>query len=301
MGADHTRALIERLYLDSELLARCFEMPISAKGNGITYPAFDEKSRANGSRLGGVQAYWQNEADSAIATKPRFMRGELVAKKLMGFAFCTSELFRDADALEIFVSMALSKELSFKLVDAIVNGDGAGRPLGVMNSGALITVAKQAGQAAGTIVAANITDMWRRCWGPSRRTAVWLAHPDAEAQCIGLTASVGTGGAPIPLYVATNDPDRQPYNLMLGRPVIALEQTQVPGTPGDLMLCDFSRFAIAMKETRADVSMEVKFLTDEMAFRLVMRVDGQPLDAYPITPYTGTDTVSPISLIAQRS
>jgi HK97 family phage major capsid protein len=301
VAPDYTRALIERMYMSGGVLSRCMEMPISAKGNGITFPQFDENDRRDGSRFGGVRAYWANEADSAIATKPKFMRCELIAKKLLGFAYCTEELFNDAAALEIFVSMALMKELTFKLEDALINGDGSGKPLGIMRSGALITVAKQSGQAAATVVAGNITDMWRRCWAASRPTAVWLAHPDAEAQCIGLTAPVGTGGSAIPLYVATTNPENQPYNLMLGRPVISMEQTQVPGTPGDIILADFSRVVVAMKETRADVSMHIQFLSDQMAFRVVMRVDAMPVDAYPITPYSGTDTVSPFLAIAQRS
>jgi HK97 family phage major capsid protein len=66
------------------------------------------------------------------------------------------------------------------------------------------------------------------------------------------------------------------------------------------MLCDFSRYALAMREVRADVSMHVQFLADQAAFRVVMRVDGQPIDARPITPFNGTNTVSPFVCIAQR-
>jgi HK97 family phage major capsid protein len=275
-------------------------MPVSSAANGITFPAFAETSRQNGSRFGGIQAYWANEASTVTATKPEFRMGELHLNKLIAISYCTDELYSDAAALEIFVSLAMTKELTFKLEDAILNGTGAGQPMGVLHSGALIQVPKQTGQGPGTIVSTNLTDMWRRCWAPSRRQAVWIMHPDAEAQCIGLTVPVGVGGSTIPLYVATTDPDNQPYNLILGRPVICMEQTQIPGTPGDIILADFSRVAVASKETRADVSMEVQFLTNEDAFRVVMRVDSQPLDAYPITPYTGTDKVSPFLALAAR-
>ena len=47
--------------------------------------------------------------------------------------------------------------------------------------------------------------------------------------------------------------------------------------------------------------MEVKFVTDEAAFRFVLRVDGQPIDQLPVTPFTGTNTVSPFVCIAARS
>ena len=65
----------------------------------ISYGQMDESSRQNGSRLGGVQAYWAAEAAQAIATKPKFLRSELIMKKLIGLAYCTEELFLDAAAL----------------------------------------------------------------------------------------------------------------------------------------------------------------------------------------------------------
>jgi HK97 family phage major capsid protein len=297
---DFVRPLVERMYLTGAVLSRCMEFPISNKSNAIAFPQFDESARTDGARMGGFRAYWANEADTATSSKPKFSRGEIVASKIIGLAYCTEELFQDTAALEIFVSMGLAKELAFRLEDALINGDGAGKPLGVMKAGAMVTMAKQSGQAAGTIVSSNVTDMWRTMWAPSRRTAVWLAHPDAEAELITLTAAVGTGGAPLPLYQATQDPENQPYNLMLGRPVIPMEQTQVPGTPGDLIFVDWARYALAMREARADVSMHVQFLTEQVAFRFVLRVGGQPIDARPITPFTGTNQVSPFVCLAQR-
>lgn len=167
-----------------------------------------------------------------------------------------------------------------------------------MKSNALISVAKQNGQAAASIVGANIVQVWQQCWAPSRRTAVWLAHPDAEAECITATVPVGTGGSELPLYKSSDDEDKP--NTILGRPVIAAEYMQVPGTPGDLMLVDLSRYVLAMREITSAVSMHVAFLTDQMAYRVTMRVDGQTIDNRPITPFTGPNQVSPFVCIAQR-
>jgi HK97 family phage major capsid protein len=222
-----------------------------------------------------------------------------MASKIIGLCYLTDEIFRDSAALEIFVSMGLSKELSFQIESAIINGDGLDKPLGIMNGGGLITVPKQPGQAAGTVVGQNIIDVWSRMWAPSRRTAVWLAHTDAEAQCIGATVTVAAGGGPIPLYKAAED-ENQPYNFMLGKPVIPMEQCQTPGTPGDLVLVDWARYLIAAREARTDVSMHVRFLTDENAFRVVMRIGGQPIDGRPLIPFNGTNTVSPYVCIAAR-
>jgi HK97 family phage major capsid protein len=165
----------------------------------------------------------------------------------------------------------------------------------------MIQIPKQTGQATGTIVQQNIVDAFARCWAPSRATAVWLVNTEAEKQCIQASLAVGTAGGALPLYVPTNNPDVQPYNLMLGRPVIPIEQAPVPGTPGDVVLADFSRYSLAFRQTmQAVVSIHVNFNTDENVFRFTTRVGGQPIDTRPITPLTGTLTVSPFVCIAQR-
>jgi HK97 family phage major capsid protein len=295
-----SRTLVERMYMTGQVISRCFEMPISNESNAIVFPQFDESSRVNGSRFGGVQGYWQNEADTMSSSKPKFSRGKAQASKVIALVYLTEELFQDTAALDIWVSACMVKELAFVLEDAIVNGDGSGKPQGIMTAGAMIQMAKQVGQASGTIVSENVTDLWRTMWVPSRRTAVWLAHPDAEAQCIGLTAAVGAGGSTIPLYQATQDPDNQPFNLILGRPVICMEQTQVPGKPGDLIFVDFSRYALAFREARADVSIHIQFLSDQVAFRVVMRCGGLPIDQVPLMPFNGSNKVSPYLCLAQR-
>jgi HK97 family phage major capsid protein len=291
-----SQELIERVYLD-EVIKRCLGIPISS-GSGLVYPTFMETSRANGSRFGGVEAYWVDEADTATATKPKFGRGELTFKKLIGLVYLTDELFQDTRALTIFGSMLFAKEMAFRLTDAIVNGDGLGKPMGVLASGAMIQVAKVPGQATASVVSQNIVDVWSRCWAASRANAIWLVHADAEKAIITESVAVGTAGSALPLYQFT---DADKPNTILGRPCIAIEQAQVPGTVGDVMLVDLSRYLLATRSYAQDVSIHVKFLTDEVAFRFVLRVDGQPIDQLPVTPFTGTSTVSPFVCIAARA
>lgn len=287
--------LIERVYLD-EVIGRCFDVKTSS--NQFSWPTFLESSRANGSRFGGVESAWENEADTLTATKPKFGKGTVEMKKLIGLVYLTDELSSDVDMLTVFGPKLFAKEMAFRLTDAIVNGDGSGKPQGVLSSGALISVPKQAGQANGTVVSQNIVDMFARCWAGSRSNAVWLVHPEAEKQIIEAALSVGTGGSALPLYQST--PADVPFNNILGRPAIPLEQCQVPGTLGDVMLVDFSRYLLATRSKKQEVSIHVKFLTDEIAFRFVWRVDGQMIDQVPITPFTGTTTVSSCVALAAR-
>ena len=49
---------------------------------------------------------------------------------------------------------------------------------------------------------------------------------------------------------------------------------------------------------QAASSIHVQFVTDETAFRFVLRLDGQPLWHSALTPYKGSDTLSPFVTVA---
>ena len=52
------------------------------------------------------------------------------------------QLLQDQRALEAWVNTYLPLELKFRVEDAVINGTGANQPLGVLNSGAVITVTR---------------------------------------------------------------------------------------------------------------------------------------------------------------
>jgi hypothetical protein len=54
------------------------------------------------------------------------------------------------------------------------------------------------------------------------------------------------------------------------------------------------------KDIQAASSIHVQFLTDQVAFRFVYRVDGQPKMAAPLTPYHGTNDLSPFVTLEAR-
>jgi HK97 family phage major capsid protein len=94
----------------------------------------------------------------------------------------TEELLEDAPAMGAYLNRKAPEKMDFKVSDAIVRGTGVGQPLGFLNSPALVTVAAEGAQTADTVNVTNLAKMWGRLPVQSRRTAVWLMHPDAEAQ-----------------------------------------------------------------------------------------------------------------------
>lgn len=298
VAPEFSRALVKRMYNVGQILSRCFHIPITTS-NSIKFPQFAETSRVVGSRLGGVRAYAPNEADTITASKPAFGITELEAHKIIGLLYLTDELLSDSGAMDAWAQYAFAMEMAFKLENYIVNGTGSNQPLGVLNSNALITVAKESGQTAATVVSNNIDNMIRRLWAPSKPNAVWLYHQDLLPQFRQLSTVVGAAGSETGLLDWADKLD--PFDRIAGIPLIPSEYCQVPGTTGDLVLADFSRYVVAMRQdVMADVSIHIKFLTDETAFRFVMRVNGQPLDPVPVTPHNGTNTTSTFVALATR-
>jgi len=298
VAPEFSRDLVKRMYNVGDILSRCFQMPLTAS-NSIKFPQIAETSRVTGSRLGGVQAYAPNEADTITASKPAFTLTELEAHKIIGLIYLTDELVADSGAMNAWAEYAFALEMAFKLENYIVNGTGSDQPLGILNSGALITVPKEGSQSSATVVSNNIDNMIRRLWAPSKKNAVWLYHQDLLPQFRQLSTVVGAAGSETGLLDFADALD--PFDRIAGIPLIPSEYCQVPGTPGDLILADFSRYVVAMRQdVMADVSIHVKFLTDETAFRFVMRVNGQPLDAVPVTPHKGTNTTSTFVALATR-
>jgi len=292
--------LIQRVYETGVVAAMCAKQPVGAGFNGIKIPAVDETSRADGSRWGGVRAYWLNEGGTKTASKPAFRHISLELQKLIGLCYVTDELLQDAIGLGGYIKRWFPLEFGFKLDDAVINGDGAGKPLGIRQSPCVVSVSKETGQAATTIDAQNIIKMWARMWGPSRRKAVWFINQDIEPQLYTMSLPVGTAG--IPIYMPANGLAGQPYGTLFGRPVMPIEQCQTLGTSGDIILADMSQYLLIEKGgMQAASSIHVKFTTDETAFRFVYRVNGQPTWNSPLTPFKGSNTLSPFVVLATRS
>jgi HK97 family phage major capsid protein len=296
---DFSAELLRRTYESGQISSRVRRIPISSNANGIKINAIDEVSRADGSRWGGILAYWVNEADTLTATKPKFRRIELNLQKLIGLCYATDELLNDAAALEAVIMEAFPEEFTFKVEDAIVNGTGAGQPLGFTSSGAVILVAKDGGDSGKTISTADVLAMYSRLWARSRPNAVWLINQDVEPKLYPLT--LGSGTAVILLYTPPGQNGNQ-YGMLLGRPVIPTEHNATLGTPGDIILADLSQYIMIDKGApQAASSLHVRFLNDEMTFRFTYRVDGQSAWNKPLTPKNGQNTLSPFITLDTRS
>lgn len=278
-----------------ELLSRVNEIPVS--GNQYHVPMIDETARTNGNRWGGVRGFWAGENDSVTATRPKIRRMTLdLSKKIVAVGYATEEQLEDAPATSRILEQAFAEELRFVAEQSIWEGSGAGQPLGLMNSGALVTQAAEAGQTAGTIVAGNVTKMWSRLLPAARANAAWFVNQDAEPQLPLMT--IGNW----PAFLPPGGLSGAKYGTLYNRPVIAVEFASTLGTVGDIVLADLSFYALGTKASNGNLqrSIHVRFVNGEETFRTTFRCDGAPMLNSPVTPFKGSNTQSAFVALAAR-
>jgi HK97 family phage major capsid protein len=259
-------------------------LPLTANtevtGNSMVFPK-DETTPWGGS---GVQAYWRGEAGAGTASKAVLGTDMLRLKELMVLVPVTNELLEDAPALGSYLTPLASDHIQWKANEAILFGPGGALPAGCLSSNSLVTVAKETGQAAGTIVQPNISKMRSRLKTGELKNAVWIGNPDILPQLEGLT--VGN----IPIFLPPTTGIRDAYDGTLnGRPVILSEHASALGSAGDLSLVALSGYRTITKAggIQTDTSMHLYFDANATAFRFIFRMDGQPIMQAPITPPSG--------------
>ena len=77
----------------------------------------------------------------------------------------------------------------FMTEDAMYMGTGVGMPLGIRASGALVSVAKETGQLADTVVAENVINMWARRY--VRGSYIWMINQNVMPQLQHMTIDSG--------------------------------------------------------------------------------------------------------------
>lgn len=303
VNEDMASDLQARIATGSEIISRVDGLPLSSGSNRVKVNVVAETSRANGSRWGGVTAFWAAEADTVTATKPKIEQVALELNKLFGLMYATDELLADTTLLGALAETAFSEELRFKAEDAIFRGTGVGQPLGILSAPCTVSQAIEATQTianSNTFIATNTAKMLSRMPARNKRSAVWLIQTELLPTFMNATAGA-TAGTP-PIWMTGQNFENGPQNRVWGYPVVETEYNEAVGTVGDIVLADLSQYAtIDGGGIQAAQSMHVRFINDEMTFRWTWRLDGQPKWRSPITPFKGALTRSPFITLAVRS
>jgi len=284
--------IIERMYNTGQILSRVASDPIGLNSNSAAYGGIDETSRAS-TLFGGIVGYWLAEGGTITASQPKFRQVDLKLKKVGALCYATDEQIEDTVNLAAWLGRTVPNVLKFYVEDAIYEGDGVGKPLGIMNSPCLISVLRT---DANKIQFADITNMWARRW-PGFQDYVWLINADTTPS---LDQLVLANSTEIPTRFIDYGPDG--VMRMKGRPVLEVEYAATAFATGDIMLASLSQYQTINKgDVKQASSIHVKFTTEESAFRFTYRIDGKPLWHSALTPLHGSATQGPFVVMAAAS
>ena len=298
------QADLESIAFETGILAQlALRIPVSATANAHEWMAVKDDNRTDGNRRGGITVKRLHEATAGGGSKPKFERRRMVLEKLEGHYFSTEELLQDVSALTTEVGAWFGEEFGFVMDDEMIRGTGAGEMLGILNSDALVTVAKESGQTLETVNAENVEKMFQQMWPNSVGSgkARWYINQEVQFQLWQMQHTVGTGG--LPVFLRPSGIAEAPFGMLLGVPIVVLEQATKLGEVGYIILADFSQYKLVEKGgITSTSSIHVRFLEGETVFKFTMRNNGQPKWRTSLTPANARSgfKVSPFVTLAIR-
>lgn len=299
-GGASVPTVLLRTWLDSALeepdSLRALCAPFAMPSSVINVPSWDDSDHSDGTLYGGMAAQWLSETGSMTVSTPLMQLLELRAWRLGILCRFSNELLSDGQGYREQISMKMPKAAGWFTDYAILRGSGVGRPLGVLNSSATITVSKENGQQAATLTYQNLADMWARLQPGAHQQAVWVINQSALPELLTLSIPIGTAGSHVPVLNEQSGTYR-----IFGARCIFTEKASALGQRGDVLLANFGAYAFGLRQDATlDWSGHVGFTSNETYARLILRCDGMPTIAEPLQPANGS-TVSPFVTLEART
>lgn len=291
---DFRSDIMQKVQGEDSLLSLTDQFTTSS--NAITFPK-DETTPWQTS--GGCLAYWEGEASAMTQSKPALQQETVKLNKMTCLVPVSDELIEDAPALTNYLKKKVGDKMTFKSNLAIVQGDGVGKPLGILNAGSTVQVAKETSQANDTVIAMNIFKMYSRLYAPLVKSSVWLVNQDVLPQLYAMTIPVknvaGTenvGGSVV--YTPANGLSQAPYGTLFGRPIFVTQACETVGDVGDIIFFDPKSYMTATKTSgpTADTSIHLFFDYNVTAFRFIWRMAGKPWWSEDIDARDGSNAMS---------
>jgi HK97 family phage major capsid protein len=270
---------------ENPVLSRVRRVPVAVESG--RYPALDmfaapTAGSGNTAFAGGLTAATTAEGGTLTETQATFEEIAWNINKIGGYVEVTNELVSDSPiSVEALLSDLFRLSINAKLERHILRGNGAGEPLGVLNS----SVAVASTTAGDNVFAeADALAMLAR-FKPVGGAPVWVMHrsviPDLGAFSDTTSAMVNwQSGVSMQL---------------LGYP-IAFSEHMPQANGDDVLLADFGGYLLFERQgLQIAYSEHAAFTTDKGTWRFTYRCDGKPWlrSAVTLADPTGSYTVSP--------
>src|SRR5207248_1091063 len=122
---------------------------------------------------------------------------------------------------------------------AFLRGNGVGKPAGVLNAAALISVTRSGASAFALADAAGMLARLLPGWDPTH--AVWAVNPTVLVKLFQMTDAEGH-------VVFINNAREKPMMVLFGIPVMVTEKLPALNTVGDVMLLDLQHYLIGDRQ-----------------------------------------------------
>ena len=269
----------------------------------LRYPAVDFSTEV-GEIWGGIVFYWMDEQGTIPDTSASFAEVEFNAHRLAGAAKVPNDTLKDAGALDAWLRANLPRGIREFEDRAFLKGDGVKKPLGALSAGnpSLVVAGDESGQSTASITWNNVLAMASRLLPESWDRAVWVITPDALPEIFNMAVAVGTAGSAV-MIEPGGGRTASPRMTLMGRPIRwSRKAPAAMGTQGDISLADFSMYGIGdRQDVRLETSEHAFFFQDQTAFKVIERVDGQPLLLSALSPENGGPTLSAFIQLETRS
>ena len=272
--------------------------------SNISVVGLDTEDQSTRGSVGGLAMQMLSELATANDQTPKFRAVNFVAKKGMLYCGASIELVEDSINFTEELTNGFASAMALGLDNQFYRGTGAGQCVGILNSPATISVAKEGSQAADTISFNNVLGMYSRLYPPSIPTSTWWAHPSCVPELFKLSVrffdaagSDYVGGSLAPVFNQTSDG----RFTLLGRPLEVTAHANKLGDQGDIALCNWGAYGIALRRlVSIESNRAAGWSNYSEHFRAIVRFDGMPLRSKPITLPDSADSLSDFVVLDSR-
>ena len=275
---EYSTSLLQTAHMNNQVLSRVQTIPVTLAAG--RWPALDQyitptAGSGQTATAAGVKTTPVDAGDTLTKTEPSFEMLEWRLHKVGGYTEVDNELIDDSPmSVEALLRGLFVVAIGAKNERNILRGSGAGEPLGILNSTAIVNVTPGTDNAFTWPDVGNMYAKFRSAGG----SPVWVIHPSVWPDIMGMETT--NGGAVWQANLAANS-SGQGLN---GIPIITSEHLPQANSSGDVVLADLSGYLMWQRSgISIDFSEHAAFTADQGTWRFTQRTDGKPWLRYPIT------------------
>lgn len=250
----------------------------------VTMPALNQSASTNS--RGGVSVSWSGEGATGQETDLKFRDITLKPHEMTAIVPVTDKLLRNWAGCSALIEAKLREGVIAKEEQAFLLGDGVGKPLGVLKSGAVIKISRATVNLIKYVDICNMLAKVKLGAG-----AIFMINQAVLPQLMQLTDPAGN-------LIWQASAREGIVGTLLGYPVVFNEFCPALGLTGDISLLSLGDYLI--KDGAGPLlsaSSHANFTSNRTLFKVVVGVDGQPWLTEPL-PREDNSVYSPFIVLS---